>query len=52
MGSCNHELGIDFHTHESYLFKDNRLCIPKTTLRDYLVNELHARGLTSHTERE
>lgn len=31
------------------LFYGDKLCIPKTTLWDYLFHELHAEGLIAHT---
>ena len=27
----------DFQIHDGYLFKDNRLCIPSTSIRDFLI---------------
>ena len=34
-----------------YLFKNNKLCIPRTSVRDFLVWELHAGGLSDHFSR-
>ena len=31
-----------------YLFKANKLCIPRSLVRDFLVWEIHARGLAGH----
>ncbi|XP_057948237.1 uncharacterized protein LOC131143894 [Malania oleifera] len=38
----------DFVIHDGFLFKGTRLCIPSTSLRDQLIEELHARGTAGH----
>jgi hypothetical protein len=36
---------LDFHIQEGFLFKNQNLCIPQTSLRLNLIRELHSRGL-------
>ena len=38
----------DYTLQEGYLFKANKLCIPRFSMRDFLVWEIHARGLAGH----
>ena len=37
----------DFVLQEGHLFRGGKLCIPRTSVRDFLMWELHARGLAS-----
>ncbi|XP_057443382.1 uncharacterized protein LOC130735376 [Lotus japonicus] len=36
------------HVHNGFLFKENRLCVPKSSIRELLVKESHAGGLMGH----
>ena len=38
----------DFILRDGYLFKANKLCIPRTSVRDFLVWEVHAGGHLGH----
>ena len=38
----------DYTFQDGYLFKANKLCIPWSSVRDFLVWEIHEGGLVSH----
>jgi hypothetical protein len=38
----------DYSMHEGYIFKGTRLCIPQSSLRELLIQELHSDGLAGH----
>ena len=42
----------DYTLQDGYLFKANKLCIPRSSVRDFLVWEIHARGLIGHFGRD
>ncbi|KAI0493304.1 hypothetical protein KFK09_027580 [Dendrobium nobile] len=41
----------DFSIRHNYLFKGNLLCIPESSWREYLIQELHSGGLAAHAGR-
>jgi len=41
-----------FRLEAGYLFKTNKLCIPRTSVWDFIVWEIHARGLAGHFGRD
>ncbi|KAL0544653.1 hypothetical protein IC582_019771 [Cucumis melo] len=44
----DHVSYIDFHLTNDFLFKNNLLCNPRTSLREALIKELHSNGLAGH----
>uniref|UniRef100_A0A2N9HIL9 CCHC-type domain-containing protein n=1 Tax=Fagus sylvatica TaxID=28930 RepID=A0A2N9HIL9_FAGSY len=48
LSSAPHPTIEDYTIQDGYLFKANKLCIPRTSVRDFLVWELHAGGLAGH----
>ncbi|XP_037492363.1 uncharacterized protein LOC119369775 [Jatropha curcas] len=46
--ACEHGSFNKFFRHEGFLFKGNKLCIPKCSMRELLVLESHCGGLVGH----
>ncbi|XP_078445569.1 uncharacterized protein LOC144714662 [Wolffia australiana] len=42
----------DYVLTDDYLFYQNRLCVPRTSLRDFLICKCHVGGLSGHFRRE
>ncbi|WVZ70559.1 LOW QUALITY PROTEIN: hypothetical protein U9M48_019218 [Paspalum notatum var. saurae] len=45
-------LGEEYVVQDGYLFKKDRLCIPRSSLRDKLIRELHSSDLSGHVGRD
>ena len=37
-----------FFKHDDYLFRENKLCVPRCSMRELLVREAHSGGLMGH----
>ena len=46
--SINHEDNEDFVIADGFLFKDHMLCLPKTSIREEVIREIHVGGLGGH----
>ncbi|XP_057990624.1 uncharacterized protein LOC131173000 [Hevea brasiliensis] len=46
--ACEKSVFQKYFRHDGYLFKENRLCVPKSSLRELLVNESHSGGFMGH----
>ncbi|PKU63246.1 ATP-dependent DNA helicase RecG [Dendrobium catenatum] len=48
----NKEPVEDFNIRHGFLFKGNQLCIPKSSWRQHLIQEIHGGGLAAHAGRD
>lgn len=43
-----HDQMMDSHIAEGFLFKGNQLCIPRTSLREFIMQDMHSGELATH----
>ena len=48
LSNASRPIPNDYTLQDGYLFKANKLCIPWSSVRDFLVWETHAGGLAGH----
>ena len=47
-GACEKAAFGKFYRLDGYLFRENRLCVPNSSMRELLVRESHEGGLMGH----
>ena len=47
-GACEKAAFDKFYRLDGYLFRENRLCVPNSSMRELLVCEAHGGGLMGH----
>lgn len=47
-----HRIHEKFTTHDGFLFKSNRLCVPQCTFRESIIHEAHSVSLGGHFGRD
>ena len=47
-GACEKSIFGKFYRLYGYLFKENKLCVPNSSMRELLVREEHSGGLMRH----
>ena len=47
-GACEKAAFGKFYRLDGYLFRENRLCVPTSSMREFLVHEAHGGGLMGH----
>ncbi|XP_016732123.1 uncharacterized protein [Gossypium hirsutum] len=50
--ACENVAVDKFYRCDGFLFKEGKLCVPRSSVRELLVNEVHIRGLMGHFDVE
>lgn len=46
--ACEREAFDKFYKHDGFLFRENKLCVPRSSVRELLVKEAHRGGFMRH----